>query len=824
MKAIIMAGGEGSRLRPLTCRRPKPLVPVANRPVMEYCLDLLREQGFTEIGVTLQYLPALIQEYFGDGSDFGVHLHYFVETTPLGTAGSVKNASPFLDQTFVVVSGDALTDFDLRQAVSFHLERGALATLVLTQVENPLEYGVVITEADGKIKAFLEKPSWGEVFSDRVNTGIYILEPEVLDLIPTDRPFDFSKDLFPLLLKEGKPLFGITLEGYWCDIGNIAQYWQAHQDILSGKVRVRIVGEDRGNGLVAGEGVEIHPTAEIKGPVLLGGFCRIGPGARVGPYTVLGPYCRVGEGAAAERAILWDGVTMGPGSRAEGGILLSRVSVEEGARILEGAVVGEACRVLARAEVRPQVKVWPEKCVGQDTVLRESLIWGQGTGRPLFTGSAAPGFLGGDFTPSQAARLGAAFGATFKPGAAVGLGPFKGPAGDMLAKAVAAGLMSTGVKVVEMGRLPMPVFRFAVGALELDGACHLKEDAEVRGKVWLHLMTNKGADLPPGEVRKVENLFWREDVRQVEGEEIVEGTYQPGLVEAYLDYLLGTLDTDRISRRRMRVALGCQEGSAELASRLLSRAGCEAIRLDFPPSHTWGEIRRDLPFFAREIGRYGAELGAVVDKNAERLLLLDVHGFPIDEVRQIALLTRIYLEETSGKTLALPTVAPRAAEMVAAQIGGRIRRVKNHPGLVHQAVLEEDGPGRYSQFSLQFDALAALAYLIDWLARHDLSLAEAVAGLPLLYRSTRLVPCPWQAKGKVMRSLVGEEDGHPVQLLDGIQVSYPQGWALVLPDEEQPLYRVYSEAFSQEAAEELAAFYEKRLQELIRRGGQAGEP
>ncbi|WP_129588641.1 nucleotidyltransferase family protein, partial [Moorella stamsii] len=219
MKAIIMAGGEGSRLRPLTCKRPKPLVPVANRPVMEYCVDLLRDLGIKEVGVTLQYLPRLIEEYFGDGSDFGLHLHYFVEDKPLGTAGSVKNAASFLDETFVVVSGDALTDFDLRPAMAKHKENRALATLVLTTVDNPLEYGVVITNPDGSIRSFLEKPSWGEVFSDRVNTGIYILEPEVLELVPEGESFDFSKDLFPRLLKDKKPLYGITLSGYWCDIG-----------------------------------------------------------------------------------------------------------------------------------------------------------------------------------------------------------------------------------------------------------------------------------------------------------------------------------------------------------------------------------------------------------------------------------------------------------------------------------------------------------------------------------------------------------------------------------------------------------------------------
>lgn len=215
-----MAGGEGSRLRPLTCDRPKPMVPVANRPVMAHTVELLRRYGWREIAVTLQYLPRAIVDYFGDGAEYGVNLHYFLEESPLGTAGSVKNAASFLDETFIVVSGDALTDFPLDQAVAFHREHRALATLVLTSVENPLEYGLVVTDGTGRIQRFLEKPGWGEVFSDRVNTGIYILEPEVLRFIPPNQPFDFSKDLFPLLLREGLPLYGCLLKGFWCDIGN----------------------------------------------------------------------------------------------------------------------------------------------------------------------------------------------------------------------------------------------------------------------------------------------------------------------------------------------------------------------------------------------------------------------------------------------------------------------------------------------------------------------------------------------------------------------------------------------------------------------------
>jgi len=814
MKAIIMAGGEGTRLRPLTCRRPKPLVPVANRPVMEYCVELLRQHGFKDIGVTLQYLPDQVQEYFGDGSDFGVRFHYFVEEEPLGTAGSVKNAACFLNEMFIVVSGDALTDFDLSQAVKFHRERGAIATLVLTRVENPLEYGVVITDPSGRIRAFLEKPSWGEVFSDRVNTGIYVLEPEVLNWVPEGKAFDFSKDLFPLLLREGQPLFAITLEGYWCDIGNINQYWQAHQDVLSGKVKVKVLGEEHGRGLVIGEGVDIHPEAEVQGPVLMGSFCCIEKGAKVGPFTVLGPYCHISRGAKVERAVLWDSVKVGPSALVEGGILLNGAILESKSRVLEGAVIGNGSRVEARAEVRPGVKVWPQKSIGEGIVLRDSLIWGQGISRPLFIGSAAPLRLGDNLSPGQATRLGAAFGSTFKPGTPLGVSTYRGGTGEMLYKAVVAGLLNSGVKVVEMGKLLTPVFRFGIRALGLQGGCLIKEDALTLDKAWLHFMNSRGADLPPGEVRKIENLYWREETRAIREEQVIESTYQPGLEEAYENYLLENIDTEAISRRGLRVALGCQERSAELTSKLLARAGCEVIRLDFAPRQSWSEINRQLSF-ADEVRRYGADLGAIIDKNGERLLLLDANGFVVEETRRVALLTQVYLEETDRKSLTLPMAAPRAAELVAQKLGGQIRRVKNHPGVLQEAILEEDGPGRYSQFSLQFDALASLVYLIDWLVRRDIPLSEAVARLPAVYRSTREVDCPWEDKGRVMRALIDREREGQLQLLDGLQVSYPQGWALIFPDEEEPLYRIYSEAFSQEAAEELAGFFESRIKEIL---------
>src|SRR5579871_7044527 len=240
MKAVVMAGGEGSRLRPLTVTRPKPMVPIVGRPVMEHILNLLKTHGITDVVVTVQYMASAIEDYFGDGSQFGMNIAYSREEVPLGTAGSVKNAEELLDEPFLVISGDALTDFNLTEIINFHNERKAMATITLAHVPNPLEFGVIITDDRGHITQFLEKPSWGEVFSDTINTGIYVLDPKIFSYFEKDKQFDFSQELFPMMLRKGDPIYGYIASGYWCDVGNLAEYMRANADALTGKVEIEI--------------------------------------------------------------------------------------------------------------------------------------------------------------------------------------------------------------------------------------------------------------------------------------------------------------------------------------------------------------------------------------------------------------------------------------------------------------------------------------------------------------------------------------------------------------------------------------------------------
>ena len=278
VKAVVMAGGEGTRLRPLTSNQPKPMVPIVGKPCMEHIVELLRRHGFDDIVVTLAFMPQAIRGYFGDGEAQGVQIRYSVEETPAGTAGSVKLAEEALDEPFVVISGDALCDIDLTELVAFHREREALVTIALKSVDNPLEFGIVVTDEDGRIERFLEKPSWSQVFTDTINTGIYVVQPEVLREIPDDEPYDWSKQLFPRLLEKGRPLYGWIAPGYWKDIGNLDQYREANFDALDERVSLEIPGVRLRGNVWVGEGVGLDDVESVEGPAFIGNYCRLAPG------------------------------------------------------------------------------------------------------------------------------------------------------------------------------------------------------------------------------------------------------------------------------------------------------------------------------------------------------------------------------------------------------------------------------------------------------------------------------------------------------------------------------------------------------------------
>jgi mannose-1-phosphate guanylyltransferase len=314
LKAVLLVGGLGTRLRPLTNDRPKSIVPVLNRPVLEHTIAYLKQYGVNDIIITLNYLPEVIEDYFGDGSKFGVNLAYFMEKEPRGTAGAVKNAESGLDSAFFVLNGDIFTDLNLTEMYAFHRKRKAQATIALSYVKDPSAFGVVDTEPDGRVKRFIEKPPPGTAPSNWINAGTYILEPEVLAEIPPGVHHMFERGLFPHLVNTGKPVYGYPYKGYWLDMGTPAQYFNINMDFLNSKINDTLAKKNENKPVYNKKQVTIHESASITGHVIIGDGGEVGQGVTINGPVVIGKDCRLSDGAVIENSILWDGVTIGENS------------------------------------------------------------------------------------------------------------------------------------------------------------------------------------------------------------------------------------------------------------------------------------------------------------------------------------------------------------------------------------------------------------------------------------------------------------------------------------------------------------------------------
>ncbi|HWI61610.1 MAG TPA: sugar phosphate nucleotidyltransferase [Symbiobacteriaceae bacterium] len=757
---MIMAGGEGSRLRPLTCDRPKPLVPVCNRPVLSYILDLLAQHGFQEVFLTLGYKPAAISTYYGD-SYAGMRLHYIVEETPLGTAGGVAALREHLDGTFMVVSGDALTDVDLTALVEFHRQNGAVATLAMTRVESPLEYGVVMTDRQGRIRRFLEKPGWGEVFSDTVNTGIYVLEPSILDGVPTDRMYDFSQNLFPALLQAGAPLYATVADGYWCDIGDAAAYLQANLDVLQGRLRFSPPGRQVVPHVwVAGE---VPHGLLVDGPALIGEGCRLAPGTRLEAGAVLGPGTVTEAGAVLRRTVTWSGVHVAAEATLVGAVVCDHAGLGAGAGVFEGAVIGSECGVGERATVSPGARLWPRTEVSPgarvEVTLTQSPVW---SGRVLRQGGIS-GRLGADLFPENALRVGTAFAAVIGGRGPLVIAADEGAAPEVLKQALVAGTLAAGRSVVDIGTTASPVTEFTIGRLRGAGGIHVRAGADQARVVFYD---GTGRPVPRDLQRKLEKACASQDFRRATPE--AAGTLER-FTQAewlYLEHLTGQVDVDLIRDAELTVSL--PSGAAwQVLRRWLERLGCRVTGIG-------GQVSLEVEPLEGTWRLAGA--------SPETMLALEV---------RLGLLAA----QPEAEAVSIPVTAPTGVEELLRQAGRRPVRVRQ----------TDWRPG---------DPLLAIGRLLEWMATDHLTQRDVLGHLPAAHTAQRIARCPWEAKGRVMRRLLEEHEGSVVDMVDGLRIQRPEGWALLLPDPDEPVYRVYAEADDVVRAEALAERYSRRVVEL----------
>lgn len=491
LKSVILAGGAGTRLRPLTCNMPKPLAPICGSPCIYYILNLLKTHGVDEAYLTLQYKGEEIEKAVENVREMA--LTCVKEKEPLGTAGALLNLDG-LSEDFFVICGDCICDFDLTAAAEFHRSHGGIATMILAKVREPLEYGVAVTDDENCITRFIEKPSWSRAYSDTVNTGIYIFSKKILEFIPKGKPSDFSKDIFPLLMEKGHKIHGYVAEGYWCDIGNISAYTNCNKDVLSGKLNYKpllSVLADSGSTVLINEK-----------PVFIGKNVTMN-NAEIGAFSVIGNNCVLNEGCRVENSVLLDGVTLEEGSSARGCVICSGVTLKKGVSVGEQCVVGELSQVGSSAVISGGAKIYPKNIIPEYTFVKNTVIDGIES-LNLEDGKISAAFNQNTDT-SLFVKIGAAFAATVKKGIAVGIDVSQKNK-ELMAPAFAlcSGIMSVSSENFDLGPCELNVFSFAIREFGFGGGIFISKEND---KLTFYLLESDGMPFGREKERKFEAIF-----------------------------------------------------------------------------------------------------------------------------------------------------------------------------------------------------------------------------------------------------------------------------------------------------------------------------
>jgi len=833
MHAVIMAGGEGTRLRPLTSNQPKPMVSVCNKPCMEYIVDLVKRHGFDETIVTLAFLPKVIRGYFGDGSALGVSMSYSVEQAPMGTAGSVKLTEDNIDDSFIVISGDALTDFNLTEVVAAHKRTGAMVTIALKRVENPLEFGVVVIDDEGRIQRFLEKPTWGQVFSDTVNTGIYVLEPEIFDHIPANESFDFSQNLFPRLLELGKPLYGYVADGYWQDIGSLSQYLTANRDTLDGKLEAAVPGIRLDNNIFIGENLNVDSLDNVRGPALIGNYAKIDREARIGAYSVLGSNVVVKEHAETRNCVIDANTYVGSGAKVMGTIIGKNCDIKAGASLSEGVAIGDECVIGEEAYIAPDVKIYPFKTVDSGAQINSSVIWESRGTSQLFGKDGIVGLINVDITAELALKFAMAYGTLLPKGAKVTTSRDYNRASRVIKRALISGLNSTGVVVRDLRVAAAGVNRFDVKSGNSQGGIHVRISSWDPEMMQIQVFEPPGVAISEKRQKDIEKYYGRQDFRRAFYTEFGEIQFPDRALETYARTLLRSWDVERIRERAFRLVLDYSYSPASLVlPNILGGLGAEILSL-----HAFADERRTT-IGATELGTnisgmqqlvrtMSADIGVVCDPGAERIYLVDELAQEIPPEKALLLFVKLVARAaTKGEKIALPLTVTGLADKLAGEYGIEVVRTKvSLPALMEAATGTDivfagslGGGYMFPEFLPAYDSVMSFGKLLELLAPCAETVSQLVAAIPNSTLVHKTVTCPWSLKGTVMRTVTEDlqrsEDGH-ISLLDGVKMWVGEAWAQVLPDADEPVFHIYAEGADDSESEKLADRFVAEVRSVI---------
>jgi len=834
MKAVVMAGGFGTRIQPLTNSRPKPMLPIINKPMMEHTMMTLKDLGITEFIVLLYFKPEIIKEYFGDGSDFGIKITYVVPDDDYGTAGAVKLAQEYIaDENFIIISGDLVTDFDFQKIFDYHAQKHSKLTITLTSVDNPLEFGVVIADENGKIEKFLEKPSWGEVFSDTINTGIYIIEPEILEYIPKNENFDFAKDLFPSLMREGIDLTAGYADGYWRDVGNPESYRDVYEDILTGKVDLKISGQKTlypDGVLYSEEKYDLDQSIEIIGTVVLGKNILLEKGVKLN-NVVIGENVTIGRDSKIRNTVIWEDVSIGSRAILDDGVICNNNKIDKNLTAKAGLILAEGCEIGQLVNVEQDVTIWSDKVIEDAAIVSHSLILGSKYKNSIFENGMVIGKSNVELSCEMATNLAEAFGTQLPVGSSVLVSRDYDKSSRMLKRAFVGGLLSAGVNVIDYTAIPSAILRCNLSACdEYIAGIHFNQKIDDPTSTVISFFNNEGLRINSDVAKKVEKAYFKETFRRVDYSrigQIRESEHRQEYIH-YKRNMKEALHSHTFKCVDCRIVVDMMHGmGSEVFPDILNEMGVDHIMFNAHPDE------RRLANINTLIKQSQSDMSAITKAlKLDAGFMIYPHGLRLDIMCDagivlgkqkalhivLSLLSMQAKSEKSIKRVFLPTWASDIVyfENLEIERGAYVNFTKEQLSR-YDLVATGEGNFAFIEFATHRDSMYAVLKILQMLLQHDVTLSELISSIPNFYYHTFQPKCPQALKGKMMRMFLEDSKGKRASTLDGVKIWLDENdWILMIPDQYNDHLNLYIQAENDERGQEILATYSAKIEQWIK--------
>ena len=830
MKAVVMAGGFGTRIQPLTHSRPKPMLPIINRPMMEHTMMNLKDLGITEFIVLLYFKPEIIKDYFKDGSDFGIKITYVVPDDDYGTAGAVKLAQEHIgDDSFIIISGDLVTNFDFQKIFDYHAEKKSKLTITLTSVDNPLEFGVVIANENGKIEKFLEKPSWGEVFSDTINTGIYVIEPEILDYIPKNENYDFAKDLFPALMRQGIDLMAGYAEGYWRDVGNPESYRDVYDDILSGKIALKMSGIETRfpDGILYSDDVyELGSTVEIIGTVMLGKNVSIEKGSKL-INVVIGDNVTIGAGSKIRNTVIWDDVNIGRNGMLDGCVICNNNEIGINVTAKAGMILAEGCEIGQLVKVEQDVTIWPDKVIEDASIISNSVILGSRYKNSIFQNGMVVGQSNVELSCEMATKLAEAFGAQLPVGSTVLVSRDYHKSSRMLKRAFLGGLLSSGVNVIDYNGIASPILRCNIVVHDTYSAgVHLNQKIDDPTSTVITFYNDEALRINNDVAKKVEKAFFKETFRRVDYSQIGQ-IYKSDHEKEYRAYrkcIEDLLQSHKFKCADCRIAVDMMHGmAAEVFPDILNDIGVENIMFNaYPDEQRLANVntlaKRSNEDMSAVVKALKLNAGFMLYPYGQRLDMMCGDGVILGKQAALhVVLSLLDMEAKASeckKRVFLPTWAADIVGFENLEIEyGQYANFKAAEIQKYDLIATGEGNFAFTEFATHRDSMYATLKILEMILEHKVVLSELIDSLPRFYYHTCQVECSQALKGKMMRMFLEDAKGKKSSTLDGVKIWLDEhDWILMIPDQYSDHLNLYIQAVDEAKGQAILDTYNAKIE------------